>query len=505
MKKIYYLLISGACLLQQTGQAQSWKPFRQGLIYAYQVSNATASSETHTLRVDSAYVTTGGDSVYTFNRMMRRAPEGDRANFYKSRNNLFGSRLEWRPGTSDYRLVVNLDPTAGQGATTLLLRPRVAVGTTWTAGQNPLVTATLTSRTLQSFGSPTVTDSLATITLSNGQVVRLSRRYGLLAATELVYPYAGASKQYVQSQLPAPLLQSAYSPLALFDMQAGDEIGYVEEPFSYGGLPCSRTYTLRRIKSRQQTADSLVYTFQEQSRTETFSVPGCNNTVGNTLGPVTGGRLAVSLRTGQLQVNRAISNALPMLSGEYRLASSTGNDQRLIVGMGLLSGNSSGCFGPGLQPAYQIMYRTSTAMYTLGLDALAWQQAFSSSLGLGELYGSKSLQYYSRTRGTALTTCGSRASFGTLLPTHKATTAPAFQVFPNPTSANMTLQLATAVPAGSRLVLLDAVGRCVWQTTLATGQTQVLLPLQEKAAGLYVAQLRTADGSARALQVQKLP
>ncbi|UOQ55107.1 T9SS type A sorting domain-containing protein [Hymenobacter cellulosivorans] len=508
MKKRYSLVLAALCGIVTVGQAQSWKPFRTGLIYAYQSSPASVTNDIHTLRVDSTYTTLSGDSVFAFNRIMRRAPGGDQGLFYKSRNNLFGMRMQWRPGTSEYQLFVAADPTAGQSAYSLLLRPRAAVGSTWAANSGSLVTATLTSRSLQSFGSPAVTDSLAVIMLSNGQVLRLSRRYGLVSATELVSPSSSAAKDYVQAALPAPLLESAYSPLKIFDMQPGDELGYVDEPFSYGGLPCSRTYKLRRIKTRQQTADSLIYTYQEQSRTQTYGVPNCGSPVGSSTTPISNGRLAVSLRTGQTQQYSIVFSALPMLSGEYRVASNTGNDTRLIVGIGLVYQSLGNCAGSGRNIGYQVMYpfNNTPGMYWRGLDALAVGQSFSPVLGLGDVFThSTSLQYYTRTRGGTTTTCGTRSDYVTLLLARVAQLAPGFQAFPNPATEAVELQLAAPAQPGTSVVVQDAVGRLVWRAAVPAGQTSVPVSLRNKPAGIYLLQLQTATGTAGTVRVQKLP
>jgi len=47
---------------------QAWRPFRPGLIYAF---SAPGSSSAHTLRLDSAYRTTSGDSAWTFGRIVK--------------------------------------------------------------------------------------------------------------------------------------------------------------------------------------------------------------------------------------------------------------------------------------------------------------------------------------------------------------------------------------------------------------------------------------------------
>lgn len=54
------------------GQATAWQPFRPGMVYAFGQAGGPVA-HVHTLRVDSAYTTAGGDSVYAFNRLLRPA------------------------------------------------------------------------------------------------------------------------------------------------------------------------------------------------------------------------------------------------------------------------------------------------------------------------------------------------------------------------------------------------------------------------------------------------
>lgn len=125
-----------------------------------------APTPVHTLRVDSAYATPAGNSVYSFNRLLRPALGGAPYPLFRSRNNLLGARLRWRPGTSDYYLEANAESALGAaGAVALLLRPRTAVGSTWVASTAPTLVATLSRRTLGAAGAGL--DSLVTITLSN--------------------------------------------------------------------------------------------------------------------------------------------------------------------------------------------------------------------------------------------------------------------------------------------------------------------------------------------------
>ena len=103
--------------------------------------------------------------------------------------------------------------------------------------------------------------------LSSGQVVRLSRTYGLLAAPQWLATVSSAP-QWAQALLPMTLAQSPYNPTRLFNLQPGDELGYLTQPFTISPFPAPESKTLLRITTRQQTADSLLITFQEQTRTE---------------------------------------------------------------------------------------------------------------------------------------------------------------------------------------------------------------------------------------------
>ena len=245
-----------AALLLFTGlgaHAQAWRPFRPGLIYTYEVPGVSSTGRfatlgAYTLRLDSAYVTAAGDSAWAFNRVMRETSgyvpgNSNAVRFRKSRNNLFGQRLVWQPGSWEYTLET-ITEGATQAGATLRLRPRAAVASTWVANASLGINATLTSRGLQTVsGQP---DTVATITLSTGPVVRLSRRFGLLEGPQWL-ALSGTPPQWIATQLPTSLAQSPYSPLHLFDMQPGDEIGYSADQGIVTPVACSQTKTLLRM------------------------------------------------------------------------------------------------------------------------------------------------------------------------------------------------------------------------------------------------------------------
>ena len=486
------LLAAVLLLITVGGQAQQlWRPFRPGLIYTYEVPGATSSGRfstlgIYTLRLDSAYMTATGDSAWAFNRVMREisgyTPGNERAvRFRKSRNNLFGQRLLWQPGSAEYTLETVAEGAAQAGAT-LRLRPRAAVASTWVANAALGINGTLTSRRLQTVnGQP---DTVATITLSTGPVVRLSRRFGLLEGPQWL-TLGGTPPQWVATELPATLAQSPYSPLRLFDLQPGDEIGYSADQGILTPVACSQTKTLLRIVSRSQSADSLIYTYRTQSRFESFGAPGCAP-ASITYTPVGNGRWAFSRITGR----SGQFADLPMLTGEYRISSTSAVS--MSRGFVQLQPGGGGCGGNQLL-AYEQLFNTGplNGNGTFGpipdLNALS---LYSVPLGLGMVSGRDAyLAYYRRTRNGATTTCGSPQAFAGLLPNRAAQAGAVATLAPNPAAGVASLTLAQPARPGTTLHLTDALGRTVWHGSVPTGQTAVAVPLAGQPAGFYLLHL----------------
>jgi hypothetical protein len=470
---------------------QPWRPFRPGLIYSYEVPGAVGSgrfttSGVYTLRLDSAYVTAAGDSAWAFNRVMREisgyTPGNSNAyRFRKSRNNLFGQRLLWQQGSAEYTLETVTEGSFQTGAA-LRLRPRAGVGSTWLASPALGINATLTSRGLQTVnGQP---DTVATITLSTGPVVRLSRRFGLLEAPQWL-TLSSNPVQWVATQLPTTLSQSVYSPLRLFDLLPGDEIGYNNDGSIMTPFPCSQTKTLCRILTRSQITDSLIYTYRSQTRLENFGSPGCGP-ARVTYSPVETGRWAFSLSTGQ---SRQFPE-LAMLAGEYRL-SGVGS---VTMGRGIIQiqPGGGGCGGNQLL-AYEQVFSSGplngNGVFGPIPDLSAWM-LYSVPLGMGPVSSRDTyMAYYRRTRNSVVTTCGSPLAFVNLLPTRAAEAAALATLHPNPAAEATTLTLAQPARAGHTLRLTDALGRTIWNAPLAAGQTTATVPLAGQPAGLYLLHL----------------
>jgi hypothetical protein len=490
-RKLLLLLVLPFWMTVGVRAQRPWQPFRPGLIYAYSTAPVNnIAPNTFLLRLDSAYATAAGDSVWAFNRLMRPL-DGSTPTFFtnarKSRNNLFGARLSWTPGTGEF-VLENVVEGSYQAALSLRLRPRAAVGSTWTASTAPLLTATLSSRAWQpvtsAAGSPS--DSVATITLSSGAVLRLSRQYGLLAAPRWLAVSGSPAPQWQASALPVSLAGSPLSPPLLFNFQPGDRLGYEATPISMSGPVCNRDFIMRVIQSRQTTNDSLIYLYQEQVRSMNYSGLGCFGAPGETIGAVHTGRLAFALRTGRSPQYEA----LPLLSGEYKAIPN--RNGMVVVGVGLRPAGGTGCL-TGASLLYQQLYPTTNGMYNFPTD-FGWTQVFGSQLGQGDIATTDALTgtglvYARRLTPGGVITCGNPADFASLLPTRSAVAAAIATLAPNPAAEAAALTLAQPARAGYRLHLTDALGRTVWSAPLATGQTTATVPLAGQPVGLYLLHL----------------
>ena len=491
MKHNYLLtaLLVGALGQQAQAQTTAWRPFRPGFVYTFsQVGLAGTTVPVHTFRVDSTYATPSGDSVYTFNRLLRQ-PNASSSLYRKSRNNLFGARLRWQPGTSNYYLETNAEPAVNGASTptTLLLKPRAAVGSSWAASTQPALTATLSSRIPLGASSG---DSLATFVLSNGQQLTMSKYNGLSQGPQwLTLPAVGATKPADWYQISTPQAGlGAYDPRKLFTMQPGALLGYyLEDSPIMSAFGCGSGYLLRQILTRQQTSDSLIFTYQEQQRFTYSGAPGCSTPAGTTVSPIRRGRWALSLSNGA-------SPQFPwlaLLSNEYRPIPTTSSTQLLHAGNGYLlnvTTNTSrvsyirwyGQGTPGMSGVYgPLLDNTNGITFTTGLgptasyDDFKFQQNFYCPAG---------------------TTCTLPTVFTALLPSRTAAAAAA-TLHPNPASDATTLTLATPTQPGTTLALTDALGRRVWSSEVAQGQTALPIPLTSQPPGLYLVQL-LAPGAA---------
>ncbi|MDO7874068.1 T9SS type A sorting domain-containing protein [Hymenobacter sp. ASUV-10] len=505
MKRFYPVL--AALLLTSmahttSAQTTAWRPFRPGLIYTYADPQATAL-QLHSLRVDSSYATSGGDSVYTFNRLLRKPSSGSYG-YYRSRNNLFGARLRWRPGTAEYYLEANAETVAGTAFTptaiSLRLLPRAAVGSTWQASSQPALTATLSNRGL---GTGTAaTDTVATITLSNGQVVKMGRQSGLIQGPQWLDIANASAGQWQAYYEPQTLLQSPYSPIQLFRVLVGDRLGYETTPIMTNPFPCYEGHMLREITSQQIVGDSLIMTYRQQRQYQTFAYPNCSG-ASNTVYPVENGRWAFSMRTGKSPQ----FTTLGLLTGEYQPYPNAAFNG-LEMSMGIGTTGTTGICTSAVELRFQRVYNGTSGppgFYYPGIDYLGWQQVFAGpdlnamlAYGAGDLQTHETRLVYIRRVIPGVGTyssCGNASSFSTLLSSRAAQATAAATLAPNPANDQATLTLTQPLTKAATLTLTDALGRRVWQGAVAAGQNSAAVPLASQPAGLYLVQMQTGNSA----------
>ena len=478
---------------------QAWRPFRPGLIYGYREVAGT-SNLAYTLRVDSTYATANGDSVYAFNRLLRTSTTtGAVRGSVKSRDNLFGALMRWRPGQAGYTLEA-LAQTNVQTAVSLELFPRAAVGSTWSASAQPLRTATLTSRNWETI-SPGVQDTVAVITITAAganTTVRLSRNHGLLAGPQWLGGAAGS--QLEQAALPARFEDSFYNPVQLFDVQSGDEFGYEEYDFGNMPIQCSNYKLLRRVLNKRITTDSIVVSYQEQSRLQQFGYAGyCYTPAQISYSSIAVKQWALARRGNQWQPNVSTTQfaALRLLTGEY-VTGIGGLSTNLLVGFPIDLGSASNCavgwrvrYGP-----YYLQSGTAVPTYRVGLDYAAWLYSFGQGYAIVSEGQNLMGQSYSRKTVNGVTQiCGTPLGFVNLLPTRAAQAASTATLHPNSAAEAATLTLAQPARPGTTLHLTDALGRAVWTAPVPAGQTAVAVPLAGQPAGLYLLHLTGPDGA----------
>lgn len=495
MKRLYGRLLALGLTLQwllslsAAAQVTAWRPFRPGLVYAFR----TAKADTlFTLRVDSLSVN-GPDSVYHFNRTVRVL----RFNRYvPTTNNLFGARMQFRPGSGTYTFYLDADVLGSARQWTL--HTGGAVGSSYKQPEllsQPASLATALSRETRQI-LPGVHDEVLTLrTAPDEDSLVFSRQYGAVQLPRHLYGSRPGSRPLYLAEMPVPISESRYySAAKLFDFQPGDEFGYKSNEISLTPFPCSETLTLRRIMTRLQTADSLIYTYLEQRQHYTLSVgaPGCATTPANTVSPITRSRLAISRRTGRSPQHRFLG----LFTLEpAALSRDGGHITSLVMGLPIQGHRAlDGCADAGPLASNVYLYGRHSlpggAIVAFGQVADAGCiETFAA--GIGELNDcSKSLSCIRRQLPEGQRTeCGTCNDFNTLLPTRAAQATRAATLHPNPATNAATLTLAAPTQPGAMLLLADALGRAVWSRPVLAGQTALPVPLAGCPAGLYLVRL----------------
>ena len=486
------VLLLAASLWATTARAQAYRPFRFGL--SYQLSASTTPGDTtHLLRLASRQVQ-GADSLFLFDKRTSRGralPQQGNCGYYVQRSdNLFGSSLTQRPG-AEYVF------TAANGRT-LALRPRALLGQVWAATTAGL-TARVTARTLGTVLGQA--DSLAIITLSDGAIITLGKRFGWVSGPALGH--------YLNARLPQAVLiltalpelglgSSQLGAFAMYDFQPGDVfLRRTINLFYYvPGVPCqTQIWTRDSILSRTLSANGDTLRYQQRTRTLTRNCYGA---------PVLSAPVVQTLR-----ITRTTDH-LNQPTGFWEGAASAGTGGLVH----LPTWRTADYNGRLVQrQAYYIRCGTPTPDSTSLLNGSNLDAGYFvvTAPGLGQ-----TLEEYSSftTQTTTLIgyrkgseTWGQLTPFAQLLPVRGSRPASTTAASPNPFGAeiNVTFTLASPQPVG--LALYDALGRQVREIApmpQPAGQQQLTLPAAGLPVGVYSLHLHFAgEGRTEVLRVLK--
>ncbi|MDQ2773038.1 MAG: hypothetical protein M3Y54_21340 [Bacteroidota bacterium] len=475
-------------------RAQNYRPFRFGASYQL-AAGTTAGDTTHLLRLASLAVQ-NADSVFTFSpRTSHQRPTPGQASCYgdyvRRADNLFGATLRLRPG-AEYVL-------AASNGRTFTLKPRTPLGQAWAATATGL-TAQVTARALGTvLGQP---DSLATIALSDGATIVLSRRFGWVSGPALGH--------YLDARLPAaPLTLAALPEFGLGSPRLGAFVVYAFQPgdvflrkttsvvYLGPGAACtSYRWTRDSIISRtlSTNGDTLRYQLRSRNllRDDCFTPP--------TLSAPTVQTLRITRVTDGLDQPTSFWAQPPpsTTAGVIHLSAyrTTSFNQRLLQP----HFNYLTCYTSS--PDSTVFLDTSNLDYghhvwtAAGLGVVK-EEFLSFSVTTTELIGYR--------KGTE--SWGQLTTFAQLLPARASRPASTTAAFPNPFTAELAVSFELSRPQAVGLTLRDALGREVLvraPVPLLAGSQHLSLTTATLPEGVYTLHLHFAtDGRTEVLRVLK--
>ncbi|GAA4347942.1 hypothetical protein GCM10023185_03370 [Hymenobacter saemangeumensis] len=496
----FYLCALLLLALAIRSQAQDFRPFRPGLTYQYSEAG-TPGDTTHTLRLGPG-TRVGADSVFQFGPWALPARAGNTTACFGTHllrtDNLFGATLTLRAGGT-------MLLTAGNGQA-LRLQPRAAVGQSWPA--MPGLTATLSSR------MPGLvlgqTDSIATISFSNGQQLRLSKRFGLVEGPALIAWLNGRYRARSLQLTALPELglgSSRLGALSIYDFQPGDVFLRHHTTSGFGGQLCDETWQRDSVLTRTPSQGGRVITYTIWSRrlyrgygSPTAPLGFCSST-GTVLSPAT---------TVTLTVSEQMQDPAAALTGSFYTYPNSPGYYGLVASVGVRAQRFPGRYEQQFSNRQACLPQIGDSLrLAIIIDAVSTQ---SFATGLGEVrYGAGGIYYDSSNElvgyikgGQAW---GQLRGFAQLLSTAPAKAAATTSVSPNPFTQELTVSFELSRPQAVAVVLHDALGRQVLSQPAAAmpaGAGKLALATAALAPGLYTLWLKPASGPAQVVKAVKV-
>lgn len=476
-------------------RAQNYRPFGPGRTYHYREAAAVVggADSFFTFRVDSA-AASGANSVYYFNRTVRQNAMWGSPTANLRRINVFGGWMRWN-GATGVAIFGAADTSA-----TVELHTRAANGTSWRFTDS--LTAAITAFRVTGF--PT-SDTILTITVSDGRRIEVSRWLGILESPAFDY-YLG--RTYAAARRPRRLELAAVPELqvgtmdtrwvAMCDLQPGDTLLYYQRVAMQGPLgPGQQSYSLRSweavaVQQRRQslngdtlrvdchlTRSSLHYSDDQFLQLDSTSFVSGVNFQLLFIRPaddfLTGIGLSDPSRFGGFWTNSS--------SIGYQHLDSLANRPILLDPWVAIDVGGTRAYAAGLGEVLREEY----------VGGAGYRQSRRRLIGFVKNNGASRWGVTATPQPLA-----APAALAARLP---ATLAPN----PAPAGAAPTVSFTLDKPQGASLVLYDAVGRTVWQqTTAALEAGAQRLPIAAATSltpGLYRLRLTLADGRQRLLSL----
>lgn len=478
-------LLAPTLALSQT--TMDYRPFRPGHTHTYQTqASASVYPVMRTVRLGAGELR-GTDSVYHFAPAYREVA-GDTLNpsclppafgvyMVQNPNSPFGAEMQVA-ANGEYLLRMST------GRTVRLQSRGLHVGNSWQFCNNPLITATVTQRTVQLLGTAQVPDSVVVLTLSTGDSVALSKNYGLLAGLDLRTLQVAPRPTLTFLTVPERGLGGLPND-APVDWQPGDSVLWYGS--SNATIACSHYWSLTCYRTRRTNpaGDTVYYGGTQQYISINYSGGPCGPG-GTSVGPVmpfTEARYMGPSTQGLL---------LGQLSGV------PGTTQRFVNrGAYYLPGTAAGCFA-GWRFSYTEIYSVDSCTQALSYGPPDWGTYYETLAGFGRISGgsawdSGSISWYRH----GSTICGSLMGFprSVFLATPALLPEKAVQLYPNPATESARLSLSGTKGGALTLTVTDALGRLTWrqQTTIGP-DAEVALPVQSWPRGVYLVRVQLPEG-----------
>ncbi len=238
---------------------QSYRPFSTGNMYRFD-----SPSGFYSIKVDSA-TEVGTDSAFWFNKIVVAVSDSFPGNncgypamqgpaYSYGNENLLGTKM-LEKGNGQFQFIAETGDT-------IFIHTQVPIMSNWNFLSDSSLTAMISSRTLESFYG--TTDSVITISISDGQELRISKNYGVLTIHNLNAYWSGAPiTVYQQRSLP-----SKPSYLAFYDFEVGDQFGFFQGAILTGASYWTEYHDGFEVLSRQDfpNGDSVGYSAARSQR-----------------------------------------------------------------------------------------------------------------------------------------------------------------------------------------------------------------------------------------------